>query len=64
METIKEYFNNLTEEQMKYILEILYTIGKEENENIKDKIAEDMDISDEEINTVIKVGQKFQNFYI
>lgn len=64
MNEIKEYFDNLTEEQLKNILEILYTIGKEENQTIKDRIAEDMDISDDEINTLIKVGQKFQNFYI
>lgn len=54
---IKEYFNKLSPEQLGYILEILYVISQ--NPDIKEKISEDMDISDEVMEEVLKIQDSY-----
>lgn len=54
---IKEYFNELSPEQLGYILEILYVISQ--NPDIKEKISEDMDISDEVMEEVLKIQDSY-----
>lgn len=54
---IKEYFSKLSPEQLGYILEILYVISQ--NPDIKEKISEDMDISDEVMEEVLKIQDSY-----
>ena len=53
MNTPTQFIQSLSEEQVKYILEMVFTIAKSENEDMLERVLEDMDLSDEALGSLI-----------
>lgn len=59
MNTPIEFINSLSEEQAKYILEIVFTVAKPENEDMLERILEDMDLSDAAIGSLLSIINQY-----
>lgn len=53
MNTPTQFIQSLSEEQVKYILEMVFTIAKSENEDMLERVLEDMDLSDEALGSLL-----------
>lgn len=59
MNTPTQFIQSLSEEQVKNILEIIFTVSKPENEDMLERILEDMDLSDEAIGSLLSIINQY-----
>ena len=59
MLTPTEFLQKLPDEQVSYLIEVMFTLAKSENSHMLEKILEEIDLSDEAIGSLLSIINQY-----
>jgi|APGre2960657404_1045060.scaffolds.fasta_scaffold276621_1 F0F1-type ATP synthase alpha subunit len=59
MLTPSEFMQSLPEEQVSYLIEVMFALSKSENAHMLETILEEMDLSDEAIGSLLSIINQY-----